>query len=525
MTGLGLLRVLACNKRQGLAEHGPTTGAILQCQARQSVVASNQVIRLGPNFCSIRPVAAALGGLFGLKTRRWAGWTEKQSWVGGGAKRGYDRRVLRYRMAYTEAVHMPGGSVSDIPSGSRAFWRKRLLTGLALCTLVAGAAAGTRWYLESARSISTDDAYVDAPLAEITPQIDGTIQRVAVSDTQHVRRGDLLVQLDPADANLAVQQTRAAQEQALRRVEQYLANIRAAEANVAGKRSNLTRAETALRRRKSVSERGAVSAEEISNATNAWDAAKTELTIAEQQLAAQQSLVRGEGPAHNPEVLQAKAALDKALLDLARTQIRAPVDGVVAGRHAQIGQRIRVGSNLMNVVPLMDAHVDANFKEVQLQNIQPGQNAELISDLYGADVVFHGRVEGLGGGTGSAFAVIPAQNATGNWIKVVQRLPVRIALDREELARHPLRVGISMTAKVYLTEPARQPVAPRTTASRSGVPALRMAGMSYGEDRRVRLAQMPLLRTVAPRASYADNDAADRLTAPALRPGGAHTSY
>jgi hypothetical protein len=172
----------------------------------------------------------------------------------------------------------------------------------------------------------------------------------------------------------------------------------------------------------------------------------------------------------------------------------------------------------------MDAHVDANFKEVQLQNIQPGQNAELISDLYGPDVVFHGHVEGLGGGTGSAFAVIPAQNATGNWIKVVQRLPVRIALDREELARHPLRVGISMTAKVYLTEPVRQPAAQRATASRSDVPALRMAGMSY-EDQGGRLAQMPLLRTVAPRASYADNDAADRLTAPALRPGGAHTSY
>ncbi|MEO8301093.1 MAG: HlyD family secretion protein, partial [Rhizomicrobium sp.] len=331
-------------------------------------------------------------------------------------------------MAYTEAVPMPGGPVSDahrpFSPDSRAFWRKRLLTGLALCSLVAAVAVGARWYLENANSVSTDDAYVDAPLAEITPQIDGTIQRVAVSDTQHVRRGDLLVQLDPADAGLAVQQARAGYEQAMRRVGQYMANVNAAQANVAGKQSNLKRAETALQRRRSVSERGAVSAEEISNANNALDAAQSELSIAQQQMAAQRSLIQGDDIADNPEVLSAKAVLDKALLDLGRTEIRAPVDGVVAGRHAQIGQRVKLGSNLMNVVPLMDAHVDANFKEVQLQHIQPGQKVELFSDLYGAKVVFHGRVEGLGGGTGSAFAVIPAQNATGNWIKVVQRLPV-----------------------------------------------------------------------------------------------------
>ena len=422
-------------------------------------------------------------------------------------------------MAFTEAVHVPGGPASAANSPSnRAFWRKRLLTGLALCTLVAGAAAGALWYLLSAQSVSTDDAYVDAPLAEITPQIDGTIQRVAVTDTQPVRRGDLLVQLDPADANLAVQQARAVHEQAVRRVEQYLANVNAAEANVAGKQSNVKRAETALARRKSVSARGAVSAEEISNANNELDAARTELAIAQQQLVAQKSLVQGEDILHNPEVLAARAALDKALLDLGRTEIRAPVDGVVAGRHAQIGQRVRVGSNLMNVVPLMDAHVDANFKEVQLQHIQPGQDAELISDLYGKRVVFHGRVEGLGGGTGSAFAVIPAQNATGNWIKVVQRLPVRIALDREELARHPLRVGISMTAKVYLADPASKP-----RARLPDVPALRVASTSPMADDRARLHQIPMLRTVAPRASYADNDAADRTAAPALR--ATHLSY
>ena len=425
-------------------------------------------------------------------------------------------------MAYTEA--MPGGPVCDAHRASnRVFWRKRLLSGLALCSLAAVIAAGARWYLESAQSVSTDDAYVDAPLAEITPQIDGTILRVAVFDTQHVRRGDLLVQLDPADAGLAVQQARAAYEQAMRRVEQYMANVNAAQANVAGKQSNLKRAELALNRRRSVSEHGAVSAEEISTATNALDAATSDLSIAQQQLAAQRSLVHSDDIAGNPEVLAAKAALDKALLDLERTQIRAPVDGVVAERHAQIGQRIRLGSNLMNVVPLMDAHVDANFKEVQLQHIQPGQKADLISDLYGATVVFHGRVEGVGGGTGSAFAVIPAQNATGNWIKVVQRLPVRIALDARELAAHPLRVGVSMTAKVYLGDPPRQtqPDMPRATASLPKTPALRMAS----SDDRIRLDRIPVLRTVATRASYADNDLAAQSPPPLLRAAGPRSAY
>jgi membrane fusion protein (multidrug efflux system) len=376
-------------------------------------------------------------------------------------------------MAYTEAVHIPGGPASDAlytPNrDSRARWRKRLLAGVVLCTLAVAASYGTRWYLQSAQLVSTDDAYVDAPLAEITPQIDGTIGQVLVSDTQHVKSGDLLVRLDPADADLAVQQAQAAYEQARRRVEQYFANVIAAEALVAGKQSNLRRAETALRRRTSVSETGAVSAEEISTANNALDAAKSELSIAEQQLAAQRTLTHGDDIAHNPEVLAAKAALDRALLDLERTKIRAPVDGVVASRHAQIGQRVKVGSSLMNVVPLMDAHVDANFKEVQLQHIRPGQKVSLTSDLYGANVVFHGRVEGLGGGTGSAFAVIPAQNATGNWIKVVQRLPVRIALDREELARHPLRVGVSMMAKVDISDSqeAAQPPVLRTAESRT----------------------------------------------------------
>jgi membrane fusion protein, multidrug efflux system len=384
-------------------------------------------------------------------------------------------------MAYTEAIQVPRGPVSGTlltaVRDGRARWRRRLLVSLGLCTLVAAAASGARWYLESSHVVSTDDAYVDAPLAEITPEIDGTIEKVLVSDTQHVRRGDLLVLFDPADGDLAVQEARANYEQATRRVEQYMANVNAALANVAGKASNLKRAQMDLRRRTSVSEAGAVSAEEISTATNALDTAKSELSIAQQQLAAQRTLTQDDDTAHNPEVLAAKAALDKALLDLKRTEIRAPVDGVVASRQAQIGQRVKVGSTLMSVVPLMDAHVDANFKEVQLQHIRPGQKVTLTSDLYGTGVVFHGRVAGLGGGTGSAFAVIPAQNATGNWIKVVQRLPVRITLDPGELAHSPLQVGVSMTAKVYIDQPDDEARSNMTAIARPNTraPVLRLA--------------------------------------------------
>jgi len=358
-------------------------------------------------------------------------------------------------MAYTEAIHSPGGPLSgSLLSGqaARALWRKRLLIGLGLASVAVAVLAGGRWYLQNLNTVFTDDAYVDAPIAEITPQIDGTIQEVLVSDTQRVERGDLLVRLDPADAGLAVQQARANYEQALRRIAQYDANVNAAKADVAGKQSNLKRAELDLKRRASVFAAGAGSAEELSNARNAVEAAESELSIAQQQLAARQSLVQGTDAEHNPEVVGAKAALDKALLDLDRTALRAPVDGVVASRHAQIGQRVKVGATLMSVVPLMDAHVDANFKEVQLERIRPGQKVEMTADLYGDAVVFHGRVSGLGGGTGSAFAVIPAQNATGNWIKVVQRLPVRIALDANELARNPLRLGVSISAKIHLDQ-------------------------------------------------------------------------
>jgi membrane fusion protein (multidrug efflux system) len=193
---------------------------------------------------------------------------------------------------------------------------------------------------------------------------------------------------------------------------------------------------------------GAIAAQDLSNARNTLDTARSALMAARQTLAAQQALIRGTDVEHNPQVLQAKAALDTARLNLSRTVIRAPFDGIVAQKTAQIGQRVDVGQVLMTVVPVDHAYVNANFKEGQLTRVRNGQPVTLTSDLYGSRVVFHGRVQGLSGGTGAAFAVIPAQNATGNWIKVVQRLPVRVALNSTELDQHPLRVGLSMNATI-----------------------------------------------------------------------------
>jgi membrane fusion protein (multidrug efflux system) len=351
-------------------------------------------------------------------------------------------------MAFADGQEFGLAPTGETSALARQKLRRHLLAGAMLCFAVAGAALGLRWYQDSAHYISTDDAYVGASLAEITPQIDGTVGRLLVNDTKHVRRGDLLVVLDPDDADLAVQQARAAYQQAVQHVEQYLANVSEASADVMGKTAGAKRAELALERRKRAG--GAISAEDLSNAQTAYDEARYQLSMARQRLAAQRALVRDADIEANPEILAAKAALDTALLGLKRTEIRAPMDGVVAQLRAQVGQRVRVGTALMSIVPIMDAYVDANFKEGQIENIRAGQPVSLTSDLYGPDMVFHGRIAGIGGGTGAALAVIPAQNATGNWIKVVQRLPVRIALDPTELERHPLRVGLSMNVTVDL---------------------------------------------------------------------------
>jgi len=334
----------------------------------------------------------------------------------------------------------------------RKIMRQRLFAALGGLVLLVALAAGGWWYFVSSNYASTDNAYVDASTAQITPRIEGTLASVPVNDTQHVKRGDILATIDPTDAQIAVAQAEANFAQARQHVAQYYANVDAAAAQVTARRGDLARAQMDYQRRASLASTGAVSGDELTTARNDLQTAQSGVTQAVNQLAAQRALIEGGDAAHNPEVLAAKAALDKAKLDLARTVIRAPIDGVVAQNTAQIGQHVAPGASLMSVVPVAQAYVNANFKESQLARVHMGQPVTLTSDLYGSSVVFHGTVVGLGGGTGSAFSVIPAQNATGNWIKVVQRLPVRIALDPKELAAHPLRVGLSMNAEIGISD-------------------------------------------------------------------------
>ncbi len=326
--------------------------------------------------------------------------------------------------------------------------RKRLLIGLGLGVAKIAVLGYGYWALVAGHYVSTDNAYVGAPTAQINALVSAPVARVAVEDTQAVRAGDVLVTLDDSDARLALARAQADYQRTLQRVGQYFAQVSVAAAQVDARQSDLTRANDDYARRVALVTEGAISREQLSAARNAAEAARANLVAAQQTLTSQQELVRGVDVDHHPETIAARAALQKAELDLTRTIIRAPVDGIVAQRKVQVGQSVQPGQSLMTITPIDEAYVDANFKEGQLANVRVGQPVELVSDLYGDDIVYHGRVEGLGGGTGSAFAVIPAQNATGNWIKVVQRLPVRIALNKSEIADRPLRVGLSMTATI-----------------------------------------------------------------------------
>lgn len=354
--------------------------------------------------------------------------------------------------------------------------RNRLLAGLAGVVLLAGAAAGAYWWLHASHFVSTDNAYAAAEVAQVTPSIGGTVLEVLVRDTQAVKQGDVLVRIDPTDARLALAQAEAELARAMRRVKGYVANDGGLKAQVTAREADekraaaqllaaeadMERATIDLQRRQALAKSGSVSGEELTQAQNAFAAAKAQLASAvaaqaqaranrEAAIGAKQvnaTLIEGADAETNPEVQLAQARRDQAQVDLDRSTVRAPVDGVVAKRSVQIGQRVQAGAPLMTVVPVQRIYVDANFKEGQLGKVRVGQRVQLQSDLYGSDVKYSGTVVGFSGGSGSAFAAIPAQNATGNWIKVVQRLPVRIQLDAAELAKNPLRVGLSMQVTV-----------------------------------------------------------------------------
>ena len=301
-----------------------------------------------------------------------------------------------------------------------------------------------RWYE------GTDDAYVDGNVVQITPQVPGTVISIGADDNDYVREGQTLVKLDPSDADVALAQAEAALAQAVRKVRGLYSTVHTSKADVAAREAAVAQAQADYKRRKGLAASGAISAEELAHARDALTTAQSALAAAQAQLATTNALVSDTEIATHPDVKAAAAAVRAAWLNDQRTTLVAPVSGYVAKRTVQVGQRVQPGTPLMAVVPLHQVWVDANFKETQLQDMRIGQPVTLTSDVYGGGVTYHGHVAGLGIGTGSAFSLLPAQNASGNWIKIVQRLPVRIALDAKELDKHPLRIGLSMDVSVNL---------------------------------------------------------------------------
>ncbi|MBU9265825.1 HlyD family secretion protein [Burkholderia gladioli] len=330
--------------------------------------------------------------------------------------------------------------------------RKRMMTLLILAIVIAAIAYGLYYFLVARFHEETDDAYVNGNVVQITPQVTGTVIAVNADDTQSIRIGQPLVKLDPADAAIALQSAEANLAQTVRRVRGLYADDDQYRAQVAQRESDLSKAQDDLRRRLAVAQTGAVSQEEISHARDAVKAAQASLDAAKQQLTANVALTANTTVANHPDVLAAAATVRNAYLNNARNTLPAPVTGYVAKRSVQVGQRVSPGTPLMSVVPLGQIWVDANFKEVQLDHMRIGQPVSVTADIYGSSVKYHGKVIGFSAGTGSAFSLLPAQNATGNWIKVVQRLPVRIALDPQELERHPLRIGLSMQVDVDIKD-------------------------------------------------------------------------
>jgi membrane fusion protein (multidrug efflux system) len=343
--------------------------------------------------------------------------------------------------------------------------RKVALGGVATAVLLAGLGYGVYWWLFLSHYESTDNAYVQGNVVQLTPQITGTVTTIYADDTDFVKTGQPLVRLDPADAQVALEQAEAQLAQAVREVRTTYVNngtlraqIAAREADLARAHSDVARAQDDVARRTPLVRSGAVGQEEFNHvnaqlaaANSAYTAAQSAVEAAREQLASNQSLTENVSVEQHPNVLRAAARVREAYLALSRTELVAPVDGYVARRSVQLGQRVQAGAPLLSVIALSDVWVDANFKEGQLRSLRIGQPAELEADVYGKKVTYHGTIEGLGAGTGAAFALLPAQNATGNWIKVVQRSGA-IAPIRNEVREHPLRVGLLMDAKVDVSK-------------------------------------------------------------------------
>jgi membrane fusion protein (multidrug efflux system) len=380
------------------------------------------------------------------------------------------------------AAAAPAAPAANAPAPAvAASKRKPALLAVAGLTLLAGIGYGAYWGIYLRHYEATDNAYVQAPVVQVTPQVGGTVLQILADDTDVVKAGQPLVKLDPTDARLALERAQAQLAQTVREVRTMYstngtlsANIHLREAEVARMQSDLARANEDVNRRQPLVATGAVAGEEMKHAETTLAAAKSGLAGAQSALAAAQEqaatnkvLTEGTSVENHPNVQRAAGAVREAFLAVQRSELPAPVSGQVARRTVQVGQRIQAGAPLMSIIPLDQVWVEANFKEVQLRKMRIGQPVKMHADIYGEKVEFDGHIVGLGAGTGAAFALLPAQNATGNWIKVVQRVPVRVELDARQIAEHPLRVGLSIEATVDVAEQSGKPLTAANAARAS----------------------------------------------------------
>ncbi|MDZ4324138.1 MAG: efflux RND transporter periplasmic adaptor subunit [Pseudomonas sp.] len=328
--------------------------------------------------------------------------------------------------------------------------RKVMLVVLAIVVILAGVGVWGYHEFYGRWNESTDDAYVNGNVVEITPLVTGTVVSIGADDGDLVHEGQVLINFDPNDAQVGLQSAQANLARTVRQVRGLYSNVDGMKAQVNAQQAEVQKAQDNFNRRKNLAAGGAISQEELSHARDDLISAQNALANAKQQLKTTSALVDDTVVSSHPDVMSAAAQLRQAYLNNSRSTLIAPVTGYVAKRSVQLGQRVQPGTALMAVIPLDQLWIDANFKETQLRDMRIGQPVDIQADLYGSDVKFSGTIDSLGAGTGSAFALLPAQNATGNWIKIVQRVPVRIHINAEELAKHPLRVGLSTQVEVNL---------------------------------------------------------------------------
>ncbi|EIB97853.1 multidrug efflux MFS transporter periplasmic adaptor subunit EmrA [Pantoea anthophila] len=349
-------------------------------------------------------------------------------------------------MSATAEAQSPQPSVSN-----KKKKRKSVLIVLALIFVLIGIAWGVYWFLVLRHFQETDDAYVAGNQVQVMAQVSGSVNKVWFEDTDYVKKGDVLVSLDKTDAEQAFEKAQTALATSVRQTHQLMINGKQYEASITLQQTALAQAQADLKRREPLGAANLIGREELQHARDAVATAKAQLDVAVQQYNANQAMILNTTLENQPAVQQSAAELRDAWLALQRTDIRSPMDGYVSRRSVQVGSQISTSTPLLAVVPATNLWVDANFKETQLAGVRIGQPATVVADIYGDDVVYHGKVAGLDMGTGSAFSLLPAQNATGNWIKVVQRLPVRIELNQDDIARHPLRIGLSTLVKIDTT--------------------------------------------------------------------------